>query len=101
MYIFVIHLSVLFILASVFFPITVYSRSDLTQVRLGYPLAFVIQQQSYAPSSFPWQTHLYSVWENPTQILWLQFLVNIAIVFGVFSLVLILVKKIFLRINQR
>lgn len=100
MYLVVIILSVLFVLASVFFPITVYSRSDLAQVEMSLPLAYIIQQQTYAPS-FPWQTHLYSIWENPTKILWLHFFVNIAIIFGVFSLVLILVKEIFLRTNQR
>lgn len=48
-----------------------------------------------------WQTHLYSVWENTTQILWLQFFLNIAIVFGALILVVNLVKTISLRTRRR
>lgn len=85
-YVFVLVLSVLFVLGTLFLPITVYSPIDLFQVHMGWPLAFLIQnQRPYAPS-FPWQTHLYSVWENQIHILWLQLFLNIAIVFGVISL---------------
>ena len=100
-YVAVLILSILFVLVSVFLPITVYNRTDLVQVHLGWPLAFIVQEQSsYAPP-FPWQTRLYSVWENPTQILWLRFFLNIAIVFGVFSSLLNFVKVIFLRTRKR
>lgn len=85
-YVLVLVLSVLFVFATVFLPIIVYSPTDLLAVHIGWPLAFIIQnQRPYAPS-FPWQTHLYSVWENPIQILWLQLFFNIAIVFGITSL---------------
>jgi hypothetical protein len=85
-YVLVLVLSVLFVFATVFLPITVYSPTDLLAVHIGWPLAFIIQnQRPYAPS-FPWQTHLYSVWENQIQILWLQLFLDIAIVFGVTSL---------------
>lgn len=85
-YVLVLVLSVLFVFATVFLPITVYSPTDLIAVYIGWPLAFIIQnQRPYAPS-FPWQTRLYSVWENQIQILWLQLFFNIAIVFGVTSL---------------
>lgn len=97
MYLIILLLSVLFVLASVF-PITFYSINDLAQIEMGCSLMFIIQQQNYTPS-FPWQTHLYSVWE-PNKILWLQFFINIAIVFGVFNLVLSLVKAI-LKTSRR
>ena len=85
-YVLILVLSVLFVFATVFLPITVYSPTDLLAVYIGWPLAFIIQnQRPYAPS-FPWQTRLYSVWENQIQILWLQLFFNIAIVFGVTSL---------------
>lgn len=94
MYIVVLILSLLFFLASVTFPITVYSKTDLFKVKIGWPLAFVVQDQRTYPPQFPSQTCLYSVWENPTQILWLQFLLNIAIVFGAIILGLNLIKVI-------
>lgn len=100
MYVVVLILSVLFVLASVFFPITVYSKSDLFEVKIGLPLAFIVQEQGGYGPSFPWQTRFYSVWENPTQILWLQFFLNIAIVFGGIILVLNLVKAISLRTRR-
>lgn len=101
MYVVVLILSVLFVLASVFFPITVYSKTDLFEIKIGWPLAFVVQDQRTYPPPFPSQTHLYSVWENPTQILWLQFFLDIAIVFGAIILVLNLVNAISLRTRRR
>ncbi len=110
-YIFVLILSVLFVLASVLFPVPIYSEADLVQVQIGWPLGFVVQNQSgYAfmleePLSYKpplrWQTHLYSVWENTTQILWLQFFLDIVIIFGALILVLNLVKVISLRTRKR
>lgn len=101
MYVVVLILSVLFVLASVTFPITVYSKADLFEVKIGWPLAFIVQEQGGYGPYFPWQTRFYSVWENPTQVLWLQFLLNIAIVFGAIILALNLVKAISLRTRRR
>lgn len=76
---------------------TVYHSSDLLQVSLGLPLGFVLQNQSgYAPP-FPWQTRFYSPWENPTRILWPQFLLDVVLVFDVISLVLNACTVILLR----
>lgn len=110
MYVVVLILSILFVLASAFFPIPIYSKADLEQVQIGWPLGFVVQNQSgyafmlkeplgYKPP-LRWQTHLYSVWENTTQILWLQFFLDIAIVFGAIILVLNLIKRIALRTHR-
>lgn len=92
----------LFVLASVLFPIPIYNEADLEQVQIGWPLGFVVQDQSRYAFMFKeplgykpplrWQTHLSSVWENTTQILWLQLFLDIAIVFGTIILVLNLVK---------
>lgn len=111
MYVVVLILSVLFVLASAFFPIPVYSKADLEQVQIGLPLAFIVQNQINLafilrePLGYQlpllWETRLKSVWENPTQILWPQFLLNIAIVFGVIILVLNLIKAISLRTRRR
>ncbi len=81
--------------------------SRTKQRLLGLPLAFIVQNQINLafilkePLGYQlpllWETCLKSVWENPTQVLWLQFLLNIAIVFGAIILVLNLVKAISLR----
>jgi hypothetical protein len=101
MYVIVLVLSVLFVLTSGFFPITVYSKTDLFEVKIGWPLAFVVQDQRTYPPPFPSQTHLYSVWENQTQILWLQFFLDIAIVFGAIILGLNLIKAISVKTRRR
>lgn len=109
-YIFILILSVLFVLASVSFPIPIYSEADLVQVKIGWSLGFVVQNQSryafmlkeplgYQPPLL-WQTHLYSIWENTTQVLWLQFFLDIAIVFSAIILGLNLVKAISLRTRR-
>lgn len=111
MYVFVLILSVLFVLTSILFPVPIYSEADLVQVKIGSPLGFVVQDQSgyafmlreplgYKPP-LRWETHIYSVWENTTQILWLQFFLNVAIVFSAIILVLNLVKAISLRTRSR
>lgn len=41
-YVLVLVLSVLFVLGTVFLPITVYSPTDLLAVHIGWPLAFII-----------------------------------------------------------
>lgn len=46
LYVFVLALSVLFVLASVLFPVPIYSEADLIQVEMGLPLGFVVQDQS-------------------------------------------------------
>lgn len=111
MYVVVLILSLLFVLASVFFPVPIYSKVDLEQVQIGWTLAFIVQNQinlafilreplGYKPPLL-WQTHLSSVWENTTQIMWPQFFLDIALVFGAIILVINLVKKISLRTRRR
>ncbi|OKH28406.1 hypothetical protein [Chroogloeocystis siderophila] len=90
----VLLLSVVTVLASAYLPVTVYSQANLSEVKLGLPLPFIIQNQNYHPQ-FPWQTGLRSVWENPTQILWLVFFLDVFIVFGAFSLVLKVFQNFF------
>ena len=88
--------SVLFVITSVYLPVTVYSQVHLTEVKLGLVLPFVIQTQYINPPLFPWQTSIRSIWENPTQVLWSQFFLNVLIVFGGLSLFFKFFKAIFL-----
>ena len=62
-------------------PQTIYHEDDFRHVELGLPLPFIVQDQSISPP-LPWQTSLETPRENPTRIIWLQFLIDIVIVFG-------------------
>ncbi len=92
--------SVMLVLTSVYLPVTVYSQVQLAAIKLGLLLPFVVQTQYINPPSFPWQTSIRSIWENPTQVLWPQFFLNVTIVFGGLSLVLKFFKAIFLRMSK-
>ena len=96
----VLILSVILVFLSVSLPVTVYSQADLERVKLGLPLPFVIQNQGINPP-LPWQTSMRSVWENPTQILGPVFFLDVAIVFGIISLVFKGFKNIFLKGSRR
>lgn len=96
----VLILSSLLVLGSVYLPFTVNSKADLARVKLGLPLPFIFQNQGYDPP-FPWQTSIRSVWENPTQILWPLFFLDVAMVFGAIDLVLKAFKAVFLRMSRR
>lgn len=96
----IVILSVILVLTSVYLPVTVYSQLQLDRVKLGLLLPFVVQTQYINPPLFPWQTSIRSIWENPTQVLWPQFFLDVAIVFGGLSLVLKFFKAIFLRMSR-
>lgn len=91
----VLVLSVLLVLSSVYWPVTVYNQPDLVnaEIKLGLPLPFLVQNQDL--SSSPRQTKIRIPLENPTQILLPQFLLNLAIVFGMLSFILMFSKRLF------
>lgn len=101
-YTFLLVLSILLVFSSVYWPVTVYSQADLynAKVKLGLPLPFVVQIQDLSLSSLPTHTSIRIPLENPTQILLPKFILNVAIVFGILSLILNL-KTIGLRVNRR
>lgn len=71
------------------------SKIDLAQMRLGLPLPFVIQDQSLYDPPFPWQfSFTFNPWEMPTRILLPQFLLDVALVFGVMSFALYVFSKV-------
>lgn len=86
-YIIILFLSGFLVLASLLWPVTVDNQADLEAVKFGLPIPFVTQAQKVVPS-FPWQTHLISLWENPAQANLLVFLLDVGIVFGTLSLIL-------------
>lgn len=101
-YAFLLVLSVLLVFSSVYWSVKVYNQADLAnaKVKLGLPLPFVVQSQDLSLSSLPTHTKIRIPLENPTKILLPKFIVNVAIVFGILSLVLNL-KTIGLRVNRR
>ncbi|MBW4637783.1 MAG: hypothetical protein KME05_06030 [Gloeocapsa sp. UFS-A4-WI-NPMV-4B04] len=92
--------SVLLVLTSIYLPVTIYSQAQLAEVKLGLVLPFVVQTQYINPPLFPWQTSIRSIWENPTQVLWPQFFLDVLIVFGGVSLVFKFFKARFLSMSR-
>lgn len=92
-------LSGFLVLASLLWPVTVCNQADLAAVKFRLPIPFVTQTQKVVPS-FPWQTHLISLWENPAQANLLIFLLDVGIIFGALSLILTL-GKVVVRWSQR
>lgn len=76
---FTIFISVIIILSTLFLPVTINNQHDLVAVTMGKPIAFFIQDQSKIDPPFPWRTHIWSANENPSEILWVQFLVSLVI----------------------
>lgn len=74
-------------------PVTVTEPSQLSNLRFGAPLPFIQQESTLQPPDewFPYKLVLLSPWENPTQILWGNFLASVvlfSIVLTVFGIVL-------------
>lgn len=74
-------LTFLFLFSSLFLPVTINRQEELSEIRLGLPIKFLIQDQSHYDPPLPWQIHLSSALESPTRILWSQFAVSFIIVF--------------------
>lgn len=91
-------LSGLLVLVSLLLPVTVSNRSEIAQVKFGLPLPFVVQDQSHYDPPFPWQLDFnFNPWEpSPTRILWPQFLLDVAIVFGAITVVMRVTKAVVL-----
>ena len=73
-------------------PTVVENRAELSAVSLGYPLRFVIQDNSGlsigVPDSppFPYPVSLMNPLDNQTRVLWTPLLVNYFVLHGLFFL---------------
>lgn len=91
-------LSFVLVVASLLLPVTIRSRADLEQVKFGWPLAFIVQDQSRWPigvpegPSLPYRTRPLSPWETPTSVYAYAFLFDISSVFVLMLLVQRLVR---------
>ena len=88
---------------SVFLPVTIHNREELSQVSLGFPFSFLLQNQVGVPigfpdgPSFPVLQTLISPWENPLQIIWWRFILDVLIILGVLLLIRLNVQYLWRR----
>ena len=86
-------LGILFVLGSLFIPVTLDHPAQNVQLRLGLPFKFIIQEQHVGgigvPDGLqlPYPLRFSSPWENPTQFLWLPFLADVFSVWIILFLV--------------
>ncbi len=90
-------LTLIFLFSSLFIPVTINRHEELSDIKLGLPLKFFIQDQSHYDPPLPWKVSISSALENPTEILWLQFVVSFAIVFIIIFGILYFFKTIYSR----
>ena len=96
-------LAAILLTASLAIPQEVASQHDLVAVRFGYPVRFVVQDQSrLEPPSFPRpQPFVWSPWEFPARLLPVQAMLSFLVVFGACELVVLAIKAARLRLLQR
>ncbi|MBU4350716.1 hypothetical protein L6250_04200 [Candidatus Parcubacteria bacterium] len=90
-------LTFLFLFSSLFLPVTINKHEELSEIKLGLPINFLIQNQNQYDPPLPWQVHLSSALESPTNILWPQFISSFIIVFilvfGIFNVFKIIYSR--------
>jgi len=73
---------------------TVKNYEEMADIRLGLPVPFLsVNMQRYTPLKFPQCFSTGSPWEDPMRILWLRFLADFVIVYGLFLVVAIAIKR--------
>jgi hypothetical protein len=88
---------------SVFLPVTIHNREELSQVSLGFPFSFLIQNQIGVPigfpdgPSFPVLRTLISPWENPLQIIWWRFILDVLLILVVLFLIRLIIQALWRR----
>lgn len=90
-------MSLIVLLGTLSIPKTVYNKSDMQAVQLGYPISFVMQDFTRLDPPFPWKYNFGSPWEDPFKILWFNFLLSYLIVFFITTLVFIGVGRMFVK----
>lgn len=70
------------------------NKSELLEVRCGWPLHYMIQDQSWRDPSYPWQTSCgFYALEEPTHILWIPFFANVTIIYTATIVLLSLINS--------
>jgi len=88
---------------SAFLPVTIYNLDELSQVNLGFPFSFLIQNQIGVSigfpdgPSFPVLRTLISPWENPLQIIWWRFILDVLLILVVLFLIRLIIQALWRR----
>ena len=79
--------SVVIIFFTLLVPKAVTNKSEMTNLKLGYPLHFVTQDVSnYDPPFFPQNYGFQSIWEFPAKVSWLNGIISLGIILAVLEL---------------
>lgn len=81
------------LLATLSIPKTVYNKTEMKELKLGYPLAFVIQDFTKWDPPFPYKFNFGLPQEHPTQILWFNVLISYLIIFAITKLITLQIQK--------
>lgn len=91
---FLFFITTIVIIFSTIAPTKTINNRDEQMVECGWPLPFMIVDESRWDPPYPWQYHcgFYNL-EAPTQFLWPRFVYNFVVIFLSLNLILLLIKK--------
>ena len=90
-------IALIIVIGTLSIPKTVYNKTDMQTVELGYPISFIIQDFTRLDPPFPWEYNFGSPWEDPFRISWINFLLSYLIIFSITTFVVIGVEKLFIK----
>jgi len=71
-------------LVAVFFEhVTVKRQEDLGRVTFGFPLDWLVQDQSTRSPPFPWEASVASPWEHPTHVAFVPLVADLLFAYAV------------------
>lgn len=88
-------ISLFIVLATLSVPQTVYTKEDMSALKLGYPIHFVTQDVSHFDPPLPWKYSFSSPWENPAKVQWVNFLLSIILTFSAIEILRLISQKYF------
>lgn len=86
-------ISLVVTIGTVYLPVNVNNQVEMSNVKLGYPIPFVNQTLNYNPPNFPRGYRLSSVLENPTKMIWTNFLASFLLIFLSILILVFIYKK--------
>ena len=92
--------SLIIVIGTLLIPQTVHDKGDMGAMEFGYPIAFVTQDLTHYDPPFPWKYSFSSLWENPSDISWFNFLFSYLIIFLIIGFVVTGIERLFLKIRK-
>lgn len=80
--------------ATLFTPVTFYSKQEMEHVELGYPLPFYVQSLNLDPETFPETYSLLSPWEYSKAFYFNNFFLSYGFFFLLMELVAFMIGKL-------